>query len=276
MSAKAMRASDMLVHVQTRKLACVLDPALILATPGGMKLALRLTQVVEPWLTRTFWQLIDSSEWLRGDLTCDGAVAGVLPQRGVLEAWIAMREQTDAASWPFRWIGDRLADSQLLDHADAGLIELYESLADSLATRVELHKRGRLDDWPGPWDPAGASIDTLPLSAALDAAIILTAHDGRAQPATEPALVRMLRQLRISVDAADNAASESLFGAERSLMRETLAQAGAAVLCQDLPRLAIVHVMTERWHPVAEYASRADDFPTSDTWSQARAWWYVL
>lgn len=126
-----MHASDMLVHVHTRKLSCVLDPALILATPGGIKLALRLTHVVEPWLTRTFWQLIDSSDWLRAVLPNEDADAAVAPRSDVLGAWIEMREQTDAASWPFRWIGDRLAESQLLDHADACLIEHYEALADS-------------------------------------------------------------------------------------------------------------------------------------------------
>jgi hypothetical protein len=271
-----MRASDMLVHVQTKKLACVLDPALILATPGGMKLALRLTQVVEPWLTRTFWQLIDSSDWLRASLTREHAEAGALPQGDVLEAWIAMREQTDAGSWPFRWIGDRLAESQLLDHADADLIEHYESLADTLGTRAERHQGAGREDRTGRWDPLAASLDTLPLSAALDAAIILTAHDARSRRDSEPTLVRALHQLDIAVEAADSASPESLFAAERTLLREAFAQAGLSGMCQRLPRLAVLHVLTDRWSPPSADANRRDDARSSDAWSEARAWWYAL
>ncbi|WP_244851530.1 hypothetical protein [Caballeronia sp. SL2Y3] len=271
-----MHASDMLVHVHTRKLSCVLDPALILATPGGIKLALRLTHVVEPWLTRTFWQLIDSSDWLRAVLPNEDADAAVAPRSDVLGAWIEMREQTDAASWPFRWIGDRLAESQLLDHADACLIEHYEALADSLAARAERGRGKRRMDWPAHWDPGTASIDTLPLSAALDAAMILTARGALNGDEGEPTLVSRLRELDILVEQADSASPDSLFAAERALLREALAQAGLTGLCQRLPRLAVVHVTAERWNASSADENRSDDARSSDAWSEARAWWYPV
>ncbi|CAM3325001.1 hypothetical protein BUUB107078_25845 [Burkholderia ubonensis] len=43
-----MRADDMLVLVRSRKLACVLDPALVLGSCVGLAFALRLSRVLEP------------------------------------------------------------------------------------------------------------------------------------------------------------------------------------------------------------------------------------
>ncbi len=269
-----MRPDDMLVHVHSRKLPCVLDPVLVLSAPYGFSLALRLTQVVEPWLTRAFWQLIDASDWVMPHLARGGAEDRLQPQGEVLQAWIAMRDQTDAGSWPFRWIGDRFAESQLKDHADdAGLIARYEDLAESLAARTENTGTGEPRAWPVIWDPLQASLDTLALSAALDAAVVLTARaDDNA-----PWPVQALGEAGIAAERLDPVPPESLFAAERARLRDALAAAGLACLAQQLPPLAVVHVMAggRATLPTVGLLPAERD-AAADAWSDAQAWWYAL
>lgn len=269
-----MRPDDMLVHVHSRKLPCVLDPVLVLSAPYGFALALRLTQVVEPWLTRAFWQLIDASDWVMPQLARGREADTLQPQGEVLQAWIAMRDQTDAGSWPFRWIGDRFAESQLKDHADdAGLIARYEDLAESLVARAtNMDCRGqRL--WPVIWDPLQASLDTLALSAALDAAVVLTARSDDEAPWP----VQALSQAGIVATWFDPVPPESLFAAERARLRDALAAAGLACLAQRLPPLAIVHVMANgRTASPTSATLHAEGREVPDAWSGAQAWWYAL
>lgn len=269
-----MLADDLLVSVRSRKLPCVLDPALVLGSAWGLELALRLTWVTEPWLTRAFWQLIDASELLMPQLADAPAPDMLQPRDDVLRAWIALRDHTDAGSWPFRWVGDRFAESQLKDHADAGLLERYESLAESLAGRAGDGEAELRHGWPLLWDPLQASLDTLALSAALDAAVVLTAHvhDDNPWP------VRALHRLDLHTARLDPVPPDSLFAAERALLRDALAAAGLASMVQRLPPLAVVHVMTGD----APRAIGGDELAgghaqaATDPWRDARAWWYLI
>ncbi len=116
-----------------RKPPCVLDAALLLARAPGPSLALRLATVFEPWLTRSFWQTLDASELLLMHGADDaGAVSGV-----ALARWLSLRENTDIGSWVLRWVGDCLAESQLLDAVDAAVVERYEALAEGLQRRAD-------------------------------------------------------------------------------------------------------------------------------------------
>src|SRR5262245_25900351 len=108
-----MRRADLQLLVNQRKPACVLDPSLVLCQAQGLQFASRLTQVLEPWLTRSFWQTLDASELLLHRPAGEDGVA--LPSPAALAAWIALREGTEAGISPFRWCGDRLPESQLQD-----------------------------------------------------------------------------------------------------------------------------------------------------------------
>lgn len=282
-----MRADDLRVTVRQRKLPCVLDPALVLGSRDGFTLALRLTQVMEPWLTRAFWQVIDASELLMPRLSAAMRENGMLPPHDdALRSWIDLRETTDAGSWPFRWIGDNLAESQVQDGADAGVVERYEAFSEALAAR-----------WPDTggdgwgWDPLRISLDTLALSATLDGALVLTARpDGR-----EPWPVRAFAASGGSATCLDPPPPDSLFAAERALVRDALAAAGLATLSQRLPRLAVMHVSaclesavgatTAYRLALADGAEADDDFAASagigddeapNPWRQAFACWYPI
>lgn len=273
-----MLADDLLVSVRSRKLPCVLDPALVLGSAYGLELALRLTWVTEPWLTRAFWQLIDASELLMPQLADADTPDMLQPRNDVLRAWIALRDQTDAGSWPFRWVGDRFAESQLKDHADAGLVDRYESLAESLAGRARDGEAELRHGWPLVWDPLEASTDTLALSAALDAAVVLTARVRD----EDPWPVRALRRLDVHAALLDPLPADSLFAAERALLRDALAAAGLASMAQCLPRLAVVHMMAGDTRGDAPRAIDGEDLSggrehgAADPWRDARAWWYLI
>ncbi|EON19032.1 hypothetical protein C265_14427 [Cupriavidus sp. GA3-3] len=272
-----MHAEDMIVSVRQRKLACILDPALVLGSPWGPSLALRLTRVLEPWLTRAFWQVIDASEMVLPSLSANGAAldsGGAVPRplEPALIAWIAMRDCTDAASWPFRWVGDNVAGSQLGDAADHAVVERYEVLLDALLRRCE-GARPALGPMPSPWwDPLAIALDTLALSATLDAAIVLTTLDGDGAPWPVHALWRS----GVDVRHLDPLPSESLFGAERSLLRDALAAAGVAGLAERLPRLAALHVMASSPHHACVDGPLVGTGHHADPWQQATAWWYPL
>lgn len=278
-----MRREDMLISVRSRRLTCVLDPALVLASPWGTALALRLPQVTEPWLTRSFWQVIDASELVLPGLVSAEGATGELAQPATvsLQTWITLRDQTDAASWPFRWVGDNLAQSQVGEASDGGVVERYELLADALAKRFDgcEQEPGGFSLW---WNPMQAALDALALSATLSGALVLTAQAGSGAPWPVDALNRVGIPVK-HLDPPPN----SLFAAERILLRDSLVAAGLASLVQYVPRLVALHVMAGApafalsaagGGSIAEYGSacRADQDQAADPWRCGEGWWYYV
>lgn len=268
-----MRLADLSLTVSQHKLACVLDPALLLDHAQGPALALRLTHVLEPWLTRSFWHVIDASELLRSATRCRTSAT---PDPTALAAWIALRDETDAGSWPLRWVGDNHAESQVRDGAAPDVVDRYEILLAALAGR-----RTSATPEPARWaavDPVANAMDTLALSACLGGAAILS----QVQDGDDPWPVRALARAGLEATPLVPMPADTLFAAERQLLRGALAGAGLAPLVARLPRLAIVHVSVDDAAPSARRALDADpsaepDAPDApDPWADARAWWYAL
>jgi hypothetical protein len=293
-----MGASDLRVTVDSAKLRCVIDPALALGHALGPGLARGLTRVFETWLTRSFWQVLDASELLQRQPCQPGNAP--LPDVEALFEWMSLRDHTDAGSWPLRWVGDSLAESQLHGTADETLVERYEYLAGALALRQQSGQGSRdaSAHWRGPYDPLACAADALALSATLGGAVILTLHSGAGLPGgaggrpadIEPWPVQALSRLRLPVERLPLAdvAGRSLFAAERELVRLALASAGLAPLVQVLGPLAVVHVLvipggSDDAAAEAEVDTGADDDADTvvrhgppDPWRQARAWWYCV
>lgn len=259
-----MQRADLQLLVNQRKPACVLDPALVLCRAQGPLLASRLTQVMEPWLTRSFWQALDASELLLGRMDRAETDTDVTLSPAALSAWIALREGSEAGAIPFRWVGDRLPESQLQDATDIDALDRYELLAEGLLRRGPRHE-DRKAGWCTRFDAVGASLDALVLSALLDGALLLSPADNG------PAPVLAARSADLRTTQLDPMPEHSLFSAERSFVRQALAAAGLAALLESGPRLAALHVLlsNDADTPVA------GDEP-ADPWASARVWWYLL
>ncbi|HWP20747.1 MAG TPA: hypothetical protein VNO84_16580 [Burkholderiaceae bacterium] len=260
-----MRASDLSLTVRQRKLACVIDPALALGHPCGPGLALKLAQVFEPWLTRSFWQTLDASELLLRRLDRElPAPRRARVDPDALLGWLSLREATDAGSWTLHWVDENFTSSQVRDAADSDLVDRYEQLAAALEARMNSNPAS----WESGLDPVRGAMDTLSLSACLDGALVLT-ECPRGTPDT-PWPVQALDRAGVPVDRLDPPSDDTLFAVERRLVRDALVTAGLVALAQRLPSLAAVHVLVD-----ATGASDAAQEGT-DPWSGARAWWYAL
>ena len=270
-----MRHADLSLTVSQRKLACVLDPALVLCHAQGPILALRLTQVLEPWLTRSFWQVIDASELLLNRLDCDVDCAnsgeGLQPDATALSAWIAMRDETDAGSWPMRWVDENLARSQVRDAAEPDVVDRYEQLAEALAERV-----APIEDECARWihiDPVRCAMDAVALSACLGGALILSLLPERGHG--DPWPVQALARANVKVIALDPIPSHTLFAAEYQLLRDALVSAGLAAVVERLPPLAVVHVTVDEGAACSDGVGGIES-GRCDLWANAQATWYVL
>jgi hypothetical protein len=276
-----MRRADLSLTVRQRKLPCVIDPALVLCHAQGPLIAQRLTQVVEPWLTRSFWQVLDASELLlhhhSGTLIAltDAQPSARAPQpvpEALLE-WMRLRDSTDAGSWLFRWVGDSLAESQTHDDADAQIVDRYEMLAQSWAQALGAWplEDGCTQPWVQGFDAVASAMDTLVLSATLGGAVVISLCEKAGEP---PWPVQALS--RVGINAKHHAlAPHSLFAAERTLLRDALAVAGLAPIVETLPPLAAVHVLPP---PDRGNAPMPDDDVDTQVlaWSRAMAWWYLI
>ncbi|MGF6980972.1 hypothetical protein F0160_25865 [Paraburkholderia sp. JPY303] len=284
-----MRPDDLFVHVHSRKFCCVLDPALVLGSRFGLVFAMRLSRVLEPWLTRSFWRMIDSSELilptLRAAAPSEPACA-LQPLPGTLQEWIVLRDNTDAGSWPFRWVGDNVAESQFQGVADAALVTRYEALAEALESGAPCDEDSAAHSWPPGWDDTRISLDTVALSAALGGALVLTVSAA----GQEPWPVRTLAQIGCParlLDPLPTECSASLFAAERELLRDALVTAELTSVAQELPRLAALHVSVgpsiAAARPADGFAPMSQEGLQRQPWievdglcDELRGWWYYL
>jgi hypothetical protein len=270
-----MRTPDLSLRVSQRKQPCILDPTLVLVHAHGPALAMRLTQVLEPWLTRSFWQVIDASELLlrsRAEGSQDHGEVEEQPDASALATWIALRDNTDAASWPLRWVGDNLPESQIGDGARNDVLDRYEHLACALAERTESKLAGR-NQWQSGMNPLLIAMDTVALSATLGGALVLSAVPPAGNGIPWP--VQAMALAGLTAVRLDPLPVDTLFSNERLWLRDTLVSAGLAVLAQRLPHLAVFHVMANADFP-APLIDPLVDTQQRDPWAAAQGWWYLL
>jgi hypothetical protein len=268
-----MRSPDWSVSVRQRRAACVLDPVLLLCHASGPALALGLTRVVEPWLTRSFWQLIDASELLLAPRLESGRSPApqlpgahwLQPSAQALRDWVAMRDGTDAGSWPLRWVGDCLAESQVQGDAEIDVLDRYEELSDALGRRAAGDGTHRVG---AGFDALMTGLDAASLSATLGGAMLLAP----AGDASGPWSVQALQQSGVAPQRLDPLPSDSIFAAERTLLRQSVAAAGLSALVECLPPLAVLHVRVD--DSAESLPPRTDPGTDGDPWEAARAWWY--
>jgi hypothetical protein len=186
-------ASDLEVSVRARRLACVLDPALLLAAPHGLLLAQRLARTVDLWVCPAFWRLLDASEffgrrparlrtWLAlgDDHPVDCVAAAVA-------AWSRWRVSRDLSALGLYWVGGHQTESFLPEHGPRDLPARFEALADGWRRAAEARRDE--EGLPDPQVPAAATLKRLPGGRVymLESAVADLALDdeGAAAPAQE-------------------------------------------------------------------------------------------
>ena len=279
---------DLTVTLQQRRLACVLDPALILSSYG---LALsRLGEVVELWVGRELWHMLDNTHFYtqRPSLLVDTttrATDDALASQEALQAllgWERWRLENDQAGLKLFWVGDAPSGSLLPAHMDAHIVWRYETLAYALESRA-----GRMEKLDQELDPAFR--DTVALAAALQTSFILARPPLRAQSESQlPPLCTALTHWGVSCALLPDL--DPFMHIERDYLRHLLVHAGLAPLIWDGLRLAVVHL----WVPGASTLWPApreasfdgiDELPEATAaalpadeqlWQSAQGFWYLL
>jgi len=186
---------------------CIIDARLALA-PGGLVLALQLARIVQCWLTRRFWELVDGAYFYRSypqELApeCNGH-SDVTAIVDALVTWHTawLNGGLDGA---FHWIGDARRESALPIHCNNEVISRYERLAESFP----LAANGETGRAVEPLAACGQEALALAAALAVDAPIILTVagSQGGQSPilcsqASEAALIHVHGPLDWSADPA--------------------------------------------------------------------------
>jgi hypothetical protein len=282
------------VTVSSRRWSCILDPLLAVTSPLGPTLVQALSQVVDLWMTASFWRILDSSEFYAkkpAALTFCTAQAAKQETALALHIWEQIRTRTDAASCRFHWVGDSYTQSSLSETAPPDLVRRFELLHEALQMRT--HESGRQDRGVHP-EAHHAALETVALAACLSPIFILTrgAHNDGVPP-----LAAMLEQCHIH--AQQVCAEDALAVIERDSWRRALVSAGLAKLRWSGLQLAILHVLApsaqllstpfDHMLAGADMIGAAEDIDVADDendrctpavqaacWSDATAYWYAL
>lgn len=276
--------------VQPQRWVGVFDPSLAL-TLYGAALAQGLGSVIDLWMAREFWHMLDNVHCyqqrpellLPGDRAAERSNCLATRQMHIIQAlqqWQLIRMQTDPSRLNMFWIGDRLGESLLPRHIAAQpLISRWEFLAGSLEDRI---------DRAAPVLTAAVR-DTVALAVALPAAILTyQLPDGFAanQP---PEICLTLENWRIPCRQIDR--YDHLAAIEREELLHLINAAGVAKLLWSGLHLAILHLVfpgtSNLWmmpelaaDPDAATAWRFDpdsiDRSLSAVWEGTQGFWYWL
>ena len=286
--------SDLTVTLQQHRLACVLDPALVLS-PYGLAVS-RLSEVMNVWVVRELWHILDNTHFFtqRPALlveatarTHDTEAASQEALQALLD-WEQWRLENDQASLKLFWVGDDASGSLLPAGVDASVIWRYETLARALE---------RQTDCPEATDQVlvAAFRDAVALAAALRSSFILarlpltSAPDSPAQPHCPPPVPPLCQALvQWGVPCTWLAEHDPLVHIEREYVHRLLVSAGLVPLLWAGLRLAVVHLWVPgasalwsepREAPFAELEELPAPppmHPAGRLWQEAQGFWYLL
>ncbi len=287
------------VDVSTKGWCCIFDVQLALSRIG-LALALRLSEQMECWQVRGFWQMLDDSDYyLSNEKMLKQSEANALPifseniaklnqSREILEEWQTARFQSDLMS-KLCWLGYAVEESMLPQDIDSHLDHRFDVLAQSLE---EL--------WTGTNTSAQygqiqyeCARDTVALTAALSRykpfILTLCQNDSNTTKAVrEPQLCEYIRHCGIECIKAGNDEKITTMG---SYLIQTLTSTGALELIYASGlNLAVVHivapkayVMSVEKHPdeqldtkVIPFKTTTNQPPNFQNWNGCTAFWYPL
>jgi hypothetical protein len=276
---------DLSLTLSQRRRPCVLDPGLALCQ-FGLPLIRRLGDLMELWMPREFWHILDNSQFFleHPESLFQSADDEARPPlqwkrlRGeivlAIEAWERTRLESHLSGLRVFWIGDGLSESLIPPSAEANLLARYESLAHALDR--QLINTGPM---------ACAARDSAALAAALGTAFVLTSRTAEDVEAELPPLI--CRTLAASVRYEPVTRTDPLAAAEREYLRHLLVYSGSAHLLWSGLNLAVLHfvvpsaptlyltptpILTD--DPSTELPIATDY--GGNLWDGARAFWYPL
>lgn len=278
---------DLSLRLSQRRRACVLDPALILSR-FGLLLVRRLGEVLELWVPREFWHILDNSQFYLEQPESlfhppgneHRMVARRVPDRaevaGAIKEWERIRLESDLSGLNFFWVGDGLPESLVPTGTAPDLVWRYEALAHAL----DRHLADR-----GPM--ASAARDTAALAAALGGAFVLTHRTTEdIAKGVPPAICDVVRHRVPCTSVSDD---HPLVTTEREYLRHLLVHSTAASLVWSGLNLAVLHLVAPGAASLdaAPRTALTDDLAEvdaaapmaecgSDPWDGACAVWYPL
>lgn len=250
----------------------VIDPALALSQ-YGLTLVQQLSTVMELWVGREFWHLLDQAA--SDQLSAHLSTHFTIEMQEAAAAWSAFRAERDGSNLGLFWIGDRLSESYLPRHVSPDLLQHWERLAHSLDAKLA-----------SPLSPeAGFELafrDTLALAATLKTACILTHQTAidLASPSI-PYLCQVMQRWKLSCQGL--AAHDNLMQLERDRIRQLLIQTQSAKLLWAGLHLAVLHLILPAIATQYSFVSSRNTTaalercPNPDVmWQGAQGFWYAL
>lgn len=259
------------VTVGQRRWPCVLDPALLLSRYGLM-LARHLSEVMELWVVRELWHILDNTHFYRRQpqLLLPDNNQGEPAEEELAQAlsgWEQARLQTDLGGLKLFWVGDGPTESLLPPGADPRLTWRCEALSRALDQRLSGDGSGLLP----------AFRDAAALTATLGSALILAVLPAQGAPA----LCEALNGWGIPCSELDS--NDVMVELEREQLRRILVYAGLAKLWWAGLRMAALHLVLPPSRldpgqlPEEDHQEENGLEPEeSELWNGARGFWYPL
>lgn len=269
---------------------CVIAPTLALL-PCGVSLVKQLGKVMELWVSREFWHIIENSDYYLQQpelITPKGdTFARTLEQWKTVEEtlwslkeWQKFRIANDLVGLNLFWLGDSPGNSYLPKNRNVEIFWRWEFIASLLDSQIS---QLQTKDYILPL----AFRDTIALAASLESAFILT-H----QPPSgfdenlAPEICTTLEKWGISCQALPH--QDSFVAMERNYLRELLIQTDTAKFVWGGVHLTVLHLLISSAENLIlpEQSQRSslsviEDLednirPRSCSWLGARGFWYSI
>jgi hypothetical protein len=276
------------ITLSQQHLTCVLDPSLALSN-YGLSLAKQLGEVMELWVVRELWHILDNTRFYlqqpesvltraASETTADIAPAARQEIIQALHVWEYARMATDPISLNLFWIGDQPGESLLPARADPQLIWRWESLACSLDNQLQGNTLTSET-------LALAFRDAAALATALNFAFILTYQLPEARATSLPPDICVALETW-GIPCREIYPLDAIAAIERDNFRHLLVSAGLSKLLWMGLHLAILHLVVpsastlccgvERTQELLSSEDVSNTDSTSNYWQGARGFWYPI
>ena len=274
------------------QMICIIDPALALSV-YGVPLIQQLGEVMELWVVRELWHILDSSSFYLQHpelITPRGINSSRTPKQErvaleetlwSLKKWEQFRMENDLARLNLFWLGDSLRESLLPKNKNLEIFWQWEALTKSLDSQLD---QSQTLDYILPL----AFRDTIALAVSLGSAFILT-YQQKAdfEKSLPPEICKALEFWGISCEALMS--KDSLVSTERDYLRQLLISTSTTKFLWAGLHLTVLHLFVPEFskidtltrslllNPSSLAQDRVDRSKSQNKpWIGARGFWYLV